>query len=710
MTLFSQTVEVKGTVTDKNDTPLSDAIIYVHPSNQSIVTNQMGEFTLSLNQNSQYKLTFSYINHYSKNITVKTNTTDIQLGKITLDTKSLGVVVVESKTPGITIDKITPPALGSVPSSTGNFEDYIKVSALGVSSSNELTSNYNVRGGNYDENLIYVNGIQIYRPFLARSGQQEGLSFINSAFVDNIYFSAGGFDAFYGDKLSSVLDITYREPTDFGGSFQLSLMGAEAHVEGVFGKGGRGNYLTGARYRNNGYLLNSLPTTGDYSPTFFDYQILTNYYTSFTSPQSYQKVFFLGHYSNNNYRFIPSTQTSTWGTVNEAYQLKVYYDGQEDTRFETFTAASGYEWKVSKQLDLKLVSSVYHSIETENFDILGEYWINELETDASEDNYGDSTANVGVGGMLDHGRNELEVWIANIYHSGEFTFKDKQNIDKNRMTYSKLFWGAKLQYEQFDDQLSEWHLIDSAGYAIPQGSTETIDLIDVIKTNNYIESYRTTAYAQYAINMIRRKTKVVDLKQTVVINDTLKRKITARDTFENSPAKVAINFGLRSGYRTINQESWLTPRLNISYSPRFYILNEDSTINRRNVKFKLASGLYYQPPLYREFRGIDGELNLDVVSQKSFHNVIGADIYFKMWGRPFKFTSEAYYKYMWDVNPYEIDNVRIRYYADNNAVAYAYGLDAKINGEFIKGVESFFKIGFLQTKEDILDDPIITLI
>jgi hypothetical protein len=699
--MFGQSVKVYGKLTDTKNRPLSGEV-KVLETNETSITNSDGSFTFYLPKNDTYTLKFSSLNHFTRKSKITIENSDKNIGSINLQLRSLAVVVVETEQQGITIDKIKPPELGSMPSGTGNFEDYIKISGLGVSSNNELTSNYNVRGGNYDENLIYVNGIEIYRPFLARSGQQEGLSFINSAFVENIYFSAGGFDAYYGDKLSSVLDIKYREPNSFGGSAQFSLMGGQAHIEGVFGKAGRGNYITGVRYRSNSYLLNGLPTQGDYNPTFFDYQFLTNYYTVYDNENSYQKLYFLGHFSTNDYAFIPSTRTTSFGTVNEAYQFKVYFDGQESTKFQTFTGAAGYQWRVNKKLNLHFVASSFNSNESENFDINGEYFINQLETDPAKEEFGDSTQNVGVGGFLDHGRNTLNVWIANAYHFGKYDFTKKTYKDNNKYHFASIRWGAKFQNEEFNDKLSEWHTIDSAGYAIPQGSNNSIDLIDVIKTKNNVSTQRITSHFQYTLNFINKKDVSLELK-TKIKTDSSKYFITRIDTIKNSPSKIALSIGERTGYRTLNDEFWFTPRLNLSFFPRQYMLNEDSTITRRNVKFKFSSGLYYQPPLYRDMRNFEGNIN-NVVSQKSWHNVIGADIYFKMWGRPFKFITEAYYKHLWDVNSYEIDNVRIRYYANNDAVAYAYGVDAKINGEFIKGIESSFKIGILQTKEDIQND------
>ena len=702
---FSQSPTVSGKILDENSNGVKGVTIRIDGiQGTAAITNVDGYFEVKVQPNREYIFRSSYLQNESLLKKIEVRTEDVYLGNFELEEKTLQVIPVIYRQPGDFIDKFPKVELNRVPSLAG-FESYLKLVGLGISSGNELTSNYNVRGGNYDENLIYVNGIQIYRPFLVRSGQQEGLSFINSAFVEGISFSAGGFDAYYGDKLSSVLDIQYREPLSFGGSAEVSLMGGTAHVEGVFGNK-RGNFITGARYRANSYILNSLPTQGDYNPTFFDYQFLTNYYLNYDNPDRYTKLFSLGHYSTNNYRFVPATRNTTWGTVNEAYQLRVFFEGQEETKFQTFTAATGVNWKRSKRFNINLVGSVFHSIESENFDILGEYLINQLETDPSKEEFGDSTSNVGVGGFLDHARNELNVWIGNIYSDAKYDF-DKSTKQKEDGTttssFGELRWGAKAQYEIFNDALSEWHLIDSAGYSIPLGFSDEIELAEVIKQENVVETYKFTGYSQFTYNWIKGKSKQVDLKKKIK-TDTSKFIIRKSELLDPSLAKFSMTFGTRGGYRTYNNEYWVTPRMSMTYTPRSYLLNADSTITRRNVKFRFASGLYYQPPLYRTMRGINGELNPDIVSQKSWHNVIGADVYFKMWDRPFKFVAEAYYKYMWDVVPYEIDNVRIRYYAENSAVAFAYGVDAKIHGEFIKGVESFFRIGFLKTAEDILND------
>ena len=396
---LAQNIKVTGIVTNEDDEPLIGASVKVADLNNQTQTDEKGYFEISLPADRFHVIIVSYQNReVKKPITVASE--DINGLRIIIFNKTLGPVEIREVRASDFMDGFPPVELNRIASPSQNFEDIIKSAGLGVNSNNELTANYNVRGGNYDENLIYVNGIQIYRPFLARSGQQEGLSFINPAFVENIFFSAGGFDAYYGDKLSSVLDIRYREPLGFAGSAQMSLMGAQAHIENNFA-GRRGNFITGARYRANSYVLNSLPTQGDYNPTFFDYQMLVNFYLNYDNPGSYTKWFTLGHFSTNNYRFEPTSRSTSWGTVNEAYQLRVFFEGQEETKFQTFTAATGIETYHNDRLKMTFVGSVFRSIESEHFDILSEYWINELETDPSKEEFGDSTSNVGVGGLLD---------------------------------------------------------------------------------------------------------------------------------------------------------------------------------------------------------------------------------------------------------------------------------------------------------------------
>lgn len=584
-----------------------------------------------------------------------------------------------------------------------NVEHALAYTTAAVSN-NELTSNYNVRGGNYDENLVYVNGFLINRPFLTRSGQQEGLSFLYSSLVKDLRFSAGGFDVQYGDKLSSVLDVTYKTPTKFRGSMMASLMGVESHVENNLN--GRFTYLAGVRYRNNGYLLNSLPAKGAYNPIFMDAQFLTNYLINEKLTWS-----LIGHFSSNNYRFAPQTSQTDFGLSNEAYRFNIYFDGQENTLFQTLTAGTALKYELSPKTKLDFYGTIFRTDEREYYDIQGQYYLNALETDPSKQNFGDSIANLGVGTFLDHARNRLNSMIYSVYHNGEHKlFKGYKNNERTRFQSHIIKWGAFFEYDNFKDSLSEWKLLDSAGYSIPYTNSGPLTLNYAIKSSLQLENTKSTGFLQ--MNSIFSKVerfKVITVEKTSKFKSGKGEKVKVKevfiDTLSETSSRITLDYGVRFGYSSINEEFYCTPRFALTYSPKVYMV-ENGRVVRRNVKYRLSSGLYYQPPFYREFRTVQGVLNLDVKSQKSAHFVLGTDYYFNMWERksPFKFTAEAYYKYMWDVNPYYINNVRTIYFARNNAKAYAYGLDLNVNGQFIEGIESFFKIGLLSTKEDHQDD------
>jgi hypothetical protein len=525
------------------------------------------------------------------------------------------------------------------------------------------------------------------------------MSFIHSALVESVRFSAGGFDAQYGDKLSSVLDINYKTPSKFKASALLSLLGVEAHVEEAVNK--KFNYLVGARYRANGYLLNSLPTKGSYNPVFMDAQFLTNYEIN---PKLTFSV--LGHFSSNDYQFSPQTSVTDFGTANEAYSFRIYFDGKESTRFQTMMGGLALKYKPTKNTDLDFYTTVFNSNEREFFDIQGQYYINELEMDPSKEEYGDSIAVLGIGSFLNHARNQLNATISNVYHQGEHRFyANYTDFEKRHYKSSTLKWGVNFQYDQFTDVLSEWKMIDSAGYSVPQNSPNEVQLFETIKSNLNLKGERITGFAQWNLSWANTlRNQEVKVTKKIKIND-VKTSVNYQDTLSEITKKWALSLGLRSGYTTVNQEFYLTPRAALTFYPRAFLV-KNGHIMKRRLSYRLASGLYYQPPFYREFRTIDGNLNTNVKSQKSFHFVAGTDFYFNMWNRdmPFKLSGELYYKYLWDVNPYEIENVRTRYYAENNAIAYGYGLDVNVHGEFVPGIESFFKFGLMSTKENLLDD------
>ena len=694
--LCSQVNTIKGFCVDNKGKPIVNVFIKANTIPiQNTYSDENGMYIFSFRIGDSIELV------YQANEIIKKEKVFIEKGMILLPEISFSIQ--QQQEVDVIQNRETPFELESLPvidaqRITGSVEKGL-VLTTAASSNNELTSNYNVRGGNYDENLVYVNGFLVYRPFLTRSGQQEGMSFIHSALVQSVRFSAGGFDAQYGDKLSSVLDISYKDPKYFKSSLMLSLLGVEAHAEQKVND--RFSYIAGARYRSNGYFLNSLPTKGAYNPVFTDGQIATN--TKLSKKLSLNTLL---HYSSNNYRFSPQTSETDFGTANEAYSFRIYFDGQEQTKFQTMMGGVSLNWQPSDRTKLDLYATAFQTTEREYFDIQGQYYINELETDPSKEEFGDSIAVLGIGTFLNHARNRLDATIINIYHNGEQVLYNGF-IDQKREKYRNrtLKWGLSFQADEFKDILSEWRMIDSAGYSVPQNNPNEIQLFETIKGDLSLSNQRYTGFLQ--LNSIWSKTRknIFITRSYKVGEHGEKQKLFLSDTVKEASSRLALRIGTRGGYTTINNELYLTPRVALVYYPRAFVV-QNKTLKKRNISYRLSSGMYYQPPFYREFRYFDGTLRTNVQSQKSVHVVAGTDFYFNMWQRelPFKFSGELYYKYLWDVNPYQIENVRTRYYAENNAVAYAYGLDINIHGEFVKGIESFFKIGLLSSKEDILND------
>lgn len=514
---------------------------------------------------------------------------------------------------------------------------------MGVSSNNELSSGYSVRGGNFDENLVYVNDIEVYRPFLVRSGQQEGLSFANPNMVQNINFSAGGFEAKYGDKLSSVLDITYRKPTKFAGNASASFLGGNLQLEGI-SKNRLVAWNVGGRYRTNSYLLKNLDTKGEYRPSALDVQ---SFLTFDINPRF--KMEFLGNISNNRYLVIPASRQTTFGTVTNAQKLTVYFDGRELMQYTTYMGGLSATYKPTGKTKLKLIGSAYRAKEEELYTIQGQYFIDQLEADLGKETFGQVAFNRGIGTFLNNGRNYLTATVYNVEHKGSHQFNND----------NELLWGIREQLENIKDRLGEWKTVDSAGYATPY-SPVAINLTDVYKTKVDLASSRTQGYFQY--------------NHTRVLKDSSNFKFTG---------------GVRANYWTVNNQLVISPRVTIAYKPNW----------KSDWLFKLSGGLYYQPPFYREIRDISGTIHTNVKAQRSTHFVFTSDYIFRMWKRPFKVIMSAYFKELSDIVPYEIDNVRIRYFANNNTKGYTTGADFRINGEFVKTVESWATIGFLRTYE-----------
>lgn len=695
-TIWSQ-VQVKGSVVDKRKAGLEHIRVFFLLEKDTLVveTDKKGQFTIELAP-AKYGMIaqFDADNEFRRYVQIP-DALSHTLEPIVFDLEIIDGVVIKTTKENLNgLDRIPPIDLQKLPSTRG-VEGILVLTQAGVNSNNELTSNYNVRGGNYDENLVYVDGFLINRPFLTRSGQQEGMSFINSALVQDIYFSSGGFQSMYGDKLSSVLDIRYRKPDSLRVSAMASLLGVEAHIEDKVGKHDRFQYLFGARYRANGYLLNSLPTKGNYNPIFWDAQAVTNY-----TINEHWSWTMLGHVSSNKYQFAPQTSKTDFGTANQAYAFNIYFEGQEVTQFLTSTVGTSLNYS-SKKYEGRTFFTYFRSDERETFDILGEYYINELETDPSKESFGDSIAVLGVGGFLNHARNKLNADIISIYHDGIVHF-----TPKNKNAQHELKVGAGIQIDHFVDQLSEWKLIDSAGYSQVDNQTAEVDLYETIKSNLQLDNQRYSAYVQDHWEW-KKERRNIPVSKTFEVTDSLGKihEHVVRDTIELGRSSLTLDYGLRGTYTTFNSDGFVTPRMTLSYFPVKYVYQNGRFV-RRGIRYRVSSGLYYQPPFYREFRTFDGQINPGVKSQKSAHFVLGMDYSFFMWKResPFKFSAEAYYKYLWDVNPYEVDNVRTRYFANNNAVGYATGLDLNLNGEFVPGLMSFFKLGLLSTKEDIKDD------
>ncbi len=700
---FNQEATVHGKVVDKTNKGFPDIrVSLASDPNCKTSTNLDGKYNLEVPPGKN-TLVISY-DDKQESIAFSADPGErLRLPKVKLEIQYFTEVSITRQRRKGEIDDLPAIEIEQIPGPQSSVENYLTLTTAAVSN-NELTNNYNVRGGSYDENLVYVNGFQIYRPFLTRTGQQEGMSFINPALVENIAFSAGGFAAEYGDRLSSVLDIQYRKPDDFRGSFNASLLGTSIHVEDAVTP--RFDYMVAGRYRDQSYVLNALPVKGAYRPRFYDFQFLTNY--AITENLTWS---ILGHFSSNDYRFAPQTQETRFGTVNQALSFRVFFEGEELTRFRTITGATSLKWDLNKRTNLALYAKVFNTDERETFDILGQYFINEIETDPAKEEFGDSIGTLGVGSFLDHARNRLQATIYSLRHTGSYQFMD---IAKDGLGYDKkgiLKWGVSAQYEDFYDVMSEWNYVDSAGYSLPQAPENSIELFEVIKAKNTLETFRTRGFLQYSQKFnFFKKDYPIAITRKIVDSTGNKKKITYRDTVDRSRSQLSFNAGVRSGYTRFNDEFYVTPRAILSYFPRQYYRNAQGETKKRFMRMHISSGLYYQPPFYRELRGFDGSLNTSTRSQKSFHLVTGIDYAFEMWDRntPFKLTGEAFYKYMWDVNPYQIDNVRTRYYANNNAVGHAYGLDFNLHGEFIEGTQSFFKMGLLRSIEDLKDDDYYT--
>lgn len=663
-----------GVMLDEHNLPIEGVNIYYDgPDGRvSVNTDQSGYYKIELPANVPVDVHFTHVsfaNSVYEGVELPPGSiyefnSILLTGLTTLKTVEIDSPTGRKKLQGA-ID-IPPALLRKIPSANGGVEAIVKL--LGGNSNNELSTQYSVRGGNYDENLVYVEDIEIYRPLLIRSGQQEGLSFTNSAMAEDVQFYSGGFQSRYGDKLSSVLDITYRRPVDYGAELEASFLGGSLTLEGI-SKDKKWSAITGARYRNNSLLVNSQQTETNFNPVFADVQTMVNF-----MPSDKWEINFLGNISQNKYNYEPLTRQTNFGTIDEPIALQIFYEGQEQDEYLTYFGALKSTYKVSDYFTLKVIGSVYHTQEQEHFDILAQYVLGDVDTSIGSETLGQIQNPRGVGSQLNHGRNDLDALIANAEVKGVHDFKT-----------SLVEWGVKYTREDFRDRLVEWEVIDSAGFSLPSPVIDRqvndqpynpyygpLTPYQNVRATNFVVINRMQGYAQWS-----RRAKL-------------------------GSSEAYMNLGVRAHQWQVDSDISGKGKSQVVVSPRAQFSLKPNW--EKDMLFRLAGGLYYQPPFYRELRDSLGVVNPDVKAQRSIHVVLGNDYSFKMWGgRPFKLVTEAYYKDMDDVNTYTLENVRIRYRANNDAVAYAYGLDMRLNGEFVPGTQSWFTFGYMKTEENYRD-------
>ncbi len=643
--LFSQRIIVTGTVVDTNNRPLDAVSVYIPALQTGTVTDAKGFFELSVSTTEVLNLVFSNIGFETRTERITLQEGVFPVLRVVLSPSLIPIeeiTITERIRREGTLTRIDIRSIDFLPGASRSVESIIQTMP-GVTSRNEFSSQYSVRGGNFDENLVYINGMEIYRPLLIRSGQQEGLSIVNPDMVSSVSFSAGGFDARYGDKMSSVLDIRYRRPESFAGSASASLIGGNLHLEGA-SDNQKFTQIASLRYKTNAYLLGTLETKGEYNPAFTDFQTFLTWRITGKSELS-----FIGNISENRYNFIPETRETTFGTFQNSYGLKIYFEGQELSRFRTYFGGLAWEFRPTASTTLTLSGSAYDTRESETFDVLGQYLINQLDNQLGSISFGDSIMNIGIGGFLHHARNFLDARVFNFAHQGS-----------SATAAGSLYWGASVSRESFINTMNEWKLLDSAGYSIPYSSSSII-LNERIFSDYSLSNLKWTAHLMHS------------------------------GKFYFSSSFLEITAGLRALYLSQTEGWYISPRVGFTYYPG----------KNPNLHYFLSGGVYHQPAFFKEMRNFYGNLNQSVEPQRAFHIVAGADYQFWWWNRPFRFVSEAYYKYLRNIVPYVTDNVRILYAGGNYAEGYAAGMDFKINGEFVRGLESWASLSFMGTRERI---------
>lgn len=652
-TCLSEGHVVVGSVVDAEGGPLPQADVEEKRLGIGTFCDDGGHFQLEIPPSDTIRMVelhFSFVGYhpYVKVVPLDRDTVSVH---VSLKDKSdligqvdvVGVVKQETF-----VEKLNVDVAKSIPDVSGDAINSMISSFSGVSSTNELSSQYSVRGGNYDENCVYVNSIEVYRPLLIRSGEQEGLSFVNSDMVESVAFSSGGFSPEYGDKMSSVLDIKYKTPTTFEGSASISFWGASAYV-GSSSK--RFSQMHGFRYKTSSYLLNTLETEGEYNPRFLDYQ---THMTLRVSPRS--KLSFLGNLSRNRYEFVPkmrSTNICTMADMGNAKTVEFHFEGQEMDLFSTMSGALTFSFAPKSSLSLDFIGSSFRSMERVSYDIASAYWIGALGTKA----WG-SEMNDGVGTFHEYSRNTFDGTVSNLSHIG--TLKLRKNTIK---------WGLSYQLENMGESVNEWEMRDSAGYSLPINPDKLILYKSLYADVSEI-SHRFSGFAQNAY------------------------------TLRSSAGRIVLLGGVRFSYWSFNEQLCVSPRASMAWFP-----------NKSSWAFRFATGIYHQAMLFKEVKKImeeDGNrivyLNRDVKSPRSSQIILASDYYFKKWGRPFKLTGELYYKYIDRIIPYQVDNMKITYRGENCADGFSFGGDVKLFGEFVPGTDSWISISLMNTKENVYGD------
>ena len=637
LTAAADDFTLKGKVIDEDGHALELVTISCAAQGKLTMTNLKGEFSIGLSTADSVVVKFTMVGYGVRKRVFKRPKGKMTVQIVMHPAATLSeVTVTQRRRQTSQTEQLDTKHLKQTPSTTGNAVEEMIQQQAGVSSHNELSSQYNVRGGSFDENSVYINQIEVYRPLLISSGQQEGLSVINPNMVEKIGFSTGGYEAKYGDKMSSVLDITYRHIKGFEANATASLLGAS----GFIGYGNsRFSMSHGIRYKTNRYLLNTLETTGEYKPNFLDYQTYISY-----TPNKRWNIDFIGNIADNHYNFTPKDRETSFGTLTDAKQFKVYFDGQEKDRFNTLFGALGITRRITDSTSIKFLTSAVHTKERETYDIAGQYWLNDTQTQES----------LGVGTYMEHARNYLSADVMNF-----------KLIVRHQTRRHDIEAGISYKTEHIKEQSREYEMRDSSGYSIPH-SADKLNLIYTLNAKNDIRSNRVEAYIQDVYRWAKG------------------------DNY------FTLNYGVRIANWSYNKETTVSPRASLAIVPAF-----DS-----DLTFRFATGLYYQAPFYKEMRDtttVNGittaTLNSRIKSQQSIHFIAAADYRFRMLNRPFKFTAEAYYKALNNLIPYNVQNMKITYYGENLTKGYATGIDLKLYGEFVPGTDSWLTLSLMSTRQ-----------